>query len=222
CLAAGFDGAKPSELATTSKRQSDEFQAALNELQRSGELVAVPRGRSTVYYSCKHAPDPEADCRKEIESRLSNGTAWVESALVGAGEGAALKRRILEKSVREGRIIQFLVQTSARAQATAYRLAEVPSGRQGEIKSARIPTWSEIEREARVMSSVSLDGTASFETLAEKLGTTPLVVKTAVMQEVEREGPVQLVQGEAREFRHPATAGLNYHGVVYFRFRFID
>lgn len=225
----GREGLKSKHLAAYGWASQEDLQRALSQLEREGELVAVRHKRSVIYYRPEFAPPlkptPRELALKALEELTARGEAWVETALVGVGKGqlALEKRALLEEWTRRGKLVQFTIVLGNGTTAVAYRLPDrrtVPQMPMDEI--AEVPDWPEIERAARELARRSVDGTVSFEEVAEFLRTTPLVVKTAVMQQIELEGPVQLVRGESRDVRHPATAGLEFRGARYYRFGFID
>jgi DNA-binding IscR family transcriptional regulator len=225
----GREGMKSKDLATYRLACPEDLERALRQLEEEGELVAVGGKKSVTYYRPEFAPKPKPTPREiaaqELTARITSGVAWVDSVLAGSGKSKlALERRaLLDEWVRQGKLIRFEIVVGKGKVAVAYRLPERGTVRQENVEEvAAVPEWSIMERTAREMARRSVDGTVSFEELADALQTTPLVVKTAVSQQMAREGPVRLVRGEARDVRHPATAGLEFRGETFYRFEFID
>jgi len=224
----GGEGLKAKLLSEHRNLAPETFERALEHMERSGELVAVAGKSSTVYFGREFAPPPKPTARElaaqQMDKLIESGEAWTEMVLTGTGKGkpAQNKRAVLEEWVREGRLIRFEIALGKDKKAAAYRLPDRRAVSSPAEDAEGSPDWPEMERMARELARRSVDGTASFEEVAEALHTTPLAVKTAVMQQIAIEGPVQLVRGEARDVRHPATAGLEFRGTVYYRFGFID
>jgi hypothetical protein len=225
----GSEGMKSKDLATYRLASPDHLERALGQLEREGDLVAVPMKSSVTYYRPGFAPPRKPSAREiagqELAALTASGAAWVESVLAGSGKSKAAmeKRALLDEWVRQGKLVRFDIVLGKGKSAVAYRLPERGSVPQAPVdEAAAVPEWPAMERAARERARRSVDGTVSFEEVADALGTTPLVVKTAVMQQIALEGPVQLVQGEARDVRHPSTAGLEFRGATYYRFGFID
>lgn len=231
----GGEGMKSKDLAAYRLASPDHLERALGQLERDGELVAVPLKTSITYYRPGFAPAPKPKAPpkptprelavKALGELTAQGEAWAEAVLVGSGKSKAAleKRALLDEWVRHGKLVRFEIVLGKGKTVVAYRLPDQAAAPQVPAdEAAAVPDWPVIERTARERARRSVDGTVSFEEVADALRTTPLVVKTAVMQQIALEGPVQLVRGEARDVRHPATAGLEFRGTTFYRFGFID
>jgi hypothetical protein len=217
CRAGGI----PSPKLSSWKKQSPELLSqALALLVDSGDLVEVRKGKRSIYYGKGHAPDPAAPFREDLEKKMSSGHAWLEKALLGTAAQAPMRRGVLERWVSEGKLIRIAVHTSAVAAVPAY-LAGAAGGPCAD-KPPHESDWADIETVARRQAARSVDRSVAFEEMAEALGSAPAFVQTAVVQQLRNGARIQLVEGEAREFRHPSTAALEWNGTRYFRFRFVD
>jgi hypothetical protein len=90
------------------------------------------------------------------------------------------------------------------------------------MQMTNIPTWNEIEKIARRACAESIDGTLSFEELADLIGVSVLAAKTIILDAWKQERPIQLAKGELRDLRNPALAGLEVRGERWYRFSFLD
>jgi len=196
-----------------------EFDSALAELVRVGKAVRIEKsGKLKFYARGSEPPSPEEMFRRTVLEKVAGRGAWLEDVLTGKGEKAVEKRRLLDELVRAGRLARIEVVTSSKARKSAYLAPGVlPAS-----SIPALPEWPEIEAAAHEIAATRFDHTVSFEALAERLGVTTLVVKTAVDDRMRRRGGLQLIRGEPREVRDPDSAGFHSGGDVYFRFRFLD
>jgi len=194
------------------------FDRALEALLEDGTAVRRRAGKSWKYYLREHAPPtPEEKFCGEVLGKMSTGEIWLEDALAGGGKSAKAieKRNLLRSLVQAGRLDEVRVVGKAKKIFRAFCIPSFATAEAG-------PTWPEIEQASRELARSRYDGAVSFEDLAERLGTSTLYVKTAFLQQLKMDAPIQLIEGDPREARDPSTAALERDQVRYLRFRFLD
>lgn len=200
---------------------------AVQMLQSNGEWVARTKGKKTHYYAADCAP-PDAQtlalqkAKADLEQKLAAGEAWAENLLLGKRTGKTWPhvRRLLDEGVRQGHIERLEIWTSPEKKIIAYRRR--PATRPDCAPPPPVETldWPAIAATARRLSSRHLDGAVTFEEVADELGVTPLVIKTAIRDRLQRQtGEVLLIPGEPGQVRDYPNARLEWQGGTYLRFR---
>jgi len=194
------------------------FDRAVEALVAAGNLVPRTPGKTTKYYARGWEPPTAAQkFAAEVFEKMSPGEVWLEEALAGGGKSAKAgeKRRVLTELAAAGKLVRVKIIGKAKKQIVGFSLPV--SG-----DTAIRPEWLEIEQVARELAARRFDGTISFEELAERLGTSVLYLKTAILQQLAMMAPIRLVVGDPREVQDPASSGIEQDGVRYLRFRFQD
>ncbi len=222
---AGRTGLPATKLGTAAQRKSPAFQATLDALLANGDLIAATKGKTTRYHHRDAPPPTPAELFTAAAlAKINPGTLWTETALTGGGAAAPDRRATLRALANAGRLTRATVHTSARKSVPAYGVA--PTSHQSEIRNPKFeippPPWSTIEASARAAAAARVDGAPSFEEVARRAATTPLVVQTAVLQALSLGTRLQLVAGDPREVSDPATAALHYDDRKFYRFRFAE
>lgn len=195
---------------------AEAYQRAIEQSIAEGELIERRKGRTRKLYLPPFAPPSEEElAARKLRDQLGSGEIWLEKALAsGQSAAAKLRRRLLGEMVASGELREVRVAVTANRREAGFV--------KGETASDGGPDWPAIETAARELARERFDGSVGIEELADRLGVSAVVVKTALSQQLAMQGPIELIVGEARAVRDPENAGLFRHGVRHFRFRFLE